>query len=258
MNKSIIKFVVKENIKLNYNNFLITLRSEIKIEGIIPGQFVNVQIPNSPKTFLRRPFSIFDVDYEDNTISLLIKILGTGSGNLVQIEKGEEVDILFPLGNGFSISESEKKILLVGGGVGIAPLMFLAKELAHDQKVIDILLGARSKEDHILVNEFSNYGKVYLTTDDGSMGEKGFVTNHSIFKSDYQFDKVYCCGPEPMMVSIARLAREREIECEVSLENMMACGFGVCLCCVTPTNQGNKCVCTEGPVFNSKDLQWQI
>jgi len=256
MNKKVSEFIVLDNTKLNYNNFLIVLQSIQNVEDIKPGQFLNVLIPNSPSTFLRRPFSIYDVNYKDNTISILVKILGKGSKNLVNIKKGDLLNIIFPLGNGFSNPSKDQKVLLVGGGVGIAPLMFMAKESSKNGIDLHILLGARSEQDHILIKEFSQYGQVYITSDDGSLGTSGLVTDHEIFNSIREFERIYCCGPDPMMHAVARLAKSMNIECEVSLENLMACGFGVCLCCVTKTTDGNKCICSEGPVFNIHNLQW--
>ena len=117
------------------------------------------------------------------------------------------------------------------------------------------LLGARTGKDVLEKELFANVGKVFITTEDGSEGEKGFVTNHSLLKKE-NFDLVQTCGPKPMMMAIARYALEQDIPCEVSLENMMACGVGACLCCVEKTEQGNQCVCTDGPVFNIKKLLW--
>ena len=117
------------------------------------------------------------------------------------------------------------------------------------------LLGARSDKDLLMIDEFEKYGRVMVTTEDGSQGEKGFVTNHSILSNEH-FDFIATCGPKPMMMAVAKYAHKAGIECEVSLENMMACGLGACLCCVEKTNEGNLCVCKEGPVFNIKQLLW--
>ena len=119
------------------------------------------------------------------------------------------------------------------------------------------LLGARSKGDLLMLDEFEKYGRVCLTTEDGTAGERGFVTNHSVL-DEIRFDRIASCGPKPMMVAVAKYAKSRGIECEVSLENMMACGLGACLCCVEKTVEGNLCVCKEGPVFNINKLLWQI
>lgn len=258
MNKRVGQFIVSKNNKLNHNNFLIQLTTEELPEGIMPGQFVNILIDNSPSTFLRRPFSIFDVDYKSNTLSIIVKVAGKGSEKLTEKTVGSPVDMVYPLGNGFTVPQQEADYLLVGGGVGVAPLYMLAREMNSKGIKPSILLGARSKEDHILIEEFRALGTVFLTTDDGSLETKGFVTDHSVWHEKGSFKKIFCCGPEPMMKAVARKASALDIDCEVSLENMMACGFGVCLCCVTGTKEGNKCVCTEGPVFNTKDLKWLI
>jgi dihydroorotate dehydrogenase electron transfer subunit len=258
MSKRVGQFIVTKNSKLNYNNFLIELKSDTLLEGIVPGQFVNILIDNSPETFLRRPFSIFDVDYYANKLSIVVKVAGAGSKKLTEIEEGSSVDMIYPLGNGFSLPESNGEFLLVGGGVGVAPLFLLAKQLNEKGIKPHILLGARTFEDHILIEEFKQLGDVYITTDDGSLGTKGFVVAHEIWAKKGAYGKIFCCGPEPMMKAVAVKANQLNIDCEVSLENMMACGFGVCLCCVTKTSDGNKCVCTDGPVFNTKDLKWLI
>jgi dihydroorotate dehydrogenase electron transfer subunit len=146
---------------------------------------------------------------------------------------------------------------LVGGGVGIAPLLQLGKELKAKGIVPNFLLGGRSAKDLIQLEEYKKIGNVFVTTEDGSLGEKGFVTNHSVLSKE-NFSKIYTCGPTPMMKAVASYAMKSGIECEVSLENKMACGLGACLCCVTETQEGHKCVCSDGPVFNIKDLSWQI
>lgn len=256
MNKTIQNLRVLINEQLNHDTFRIVVQAPNTLESIIPGQFVNVYVPDSATTFLRRPLSIHDVDSEKNTFSLLVKAVGDGTRKMVQIKPEEELNIVYPLGNGFSKPKKNERILLVGGGVGIAPMLHLAREAGRIESKVEILLGARSAKDHVLIDEFKSLGNLHLTTNDGTLGTKGFVTDHAIFSSN--FDRIYCCGPEPMMLAVAKKAKILGVECEVSLENMMACGFGVCLCCVTKTNEGNKCVCTEGPVFNINDLQWPI
>ena len=119
------------------------------------------------------------------------------------------------------------------------------------------LLGARTKNDLLMLEEFEKYGRVFVTTEDGSMGEQGFVTNHSLLQKE-TFSMISTCGPKPMMMAVARYAVKADVECEVSLENMMACGLGACLCCVEKTVSGNLCVCKDGPVLNIKKLLWQL
>ena len=151
----------------------------------------------------------------------------------------------------------DRKVLLVGGGVGTAPMLYLGEALLKMGCKPTFLLGARSKNDLLQLEQFEQFGDVYTTTEDGSMGEKGYVTMHSVLK-DNKFDMIYTCGPKPMMVAVAKYAKANNIECEVSLENTMACGVGACLCCVENTDEGHLCVCKEGPVFNIKKLLWQI
>lgn len=257
MRKTVQKLTVKANIELNRDHHLLTLESPEKLEGVVPGQFANILVDKSHNTFLRRPFSIHAVDYERNTMDFLIKGIGEGTFTLSSARIGDELSVIFPLGNGFTYPVKGDKVLLVGGGCGVAPLMFLASALKEITSEIYILLGAGSAEDLVETDKYANQGNLLITTEDGTEGEKGFVTDHSIFKEGLSsFKMIYSCGPEPMMKAVAARAAEADIPCEVSLENTMACGFGVCLCCVTETTEGHKCVCTDGPVFNVKNLKW--
>jgi dihydroorotate dehydrogenase electron transfer subunit len=243
-------------IRLNPRHFVIELLSPEKLPVILPGQFAQVLVQGSPSTFLRRPFSIHSVDYAKNTIRLLIQIKGDGTRQLSRLNEGESVNVMFPLGNSFSIP-TVKEVLLVGGGCGVAPLLFLAQFLNQHQIRPTMLIGFRTREEISEIEEYSKYGEVFITTDDGTNGEKGLVVDHSLFQKErLPFKKIYCCGPDAMMKSVARIAKMQRIECEVSLENTMACGFGVCLCCITPTDKGNERVCVEGPVFNINRLKW--
>jgi len=255
MTKHIDDLKVVEN-KLLTNDFcVIELKSENKLPVLSPGQFVQVKVEGSPETFLRRPISIHDVDYSGNRFKLLIQVLGKGTEMLYKLRVDDYLNVIYPLGNSFSIPEKKDRVLLIGGGTGIAPLLFLGKRLKENGLNPEFLLGFRNRSRVILIEEFSNIGKVHLTTEDGSYGEKGYVTHHSLLTSD-SIDKIYCCGPDAMMHSVADYCRSKGIFCEVSLENLMACGFGICLCCIVNTTRGNLCTCTEGPVFNIKELKW--
>ncbi len=257
--KTVADFVVSDNIPLNATNFLIRLQAEKPLPEIFPGQFVNIDIKNSVEIFLRRPFSVFEADYSTNTLSIIVKILGRGSGKLTEIQPGQTLNLIYPLGKGFTLPSSKDKILAVGGGSGLAPMLFLAKKSGLPPENVDILIGARSAEDHIDAEAYTKYGNLHFTTEDGTLGTRGVVTQHPVFKEHLKrFDKIYACGPDPMMKAVAGEAKKNGIFCEVSLENLMACGFGVCLCCIEPTVNGNVCACTEGPVFNINDLKWQI
>lgn len=257
--KQIIDFKILANESFNDHAFVLKLHhSTFDFESIKPGQFVEVRVDHSPTTFLRRPISVNNVDIENKELWLLIHSVGDGTKKLSTLREGDLLNVVLPLGNGFTTPEKPNShVLLIGGGVGVAPLLHTGqvfKSLGHQ---VSFLLGARTANDLLQLDLFAQYGDVYCTTEDGSLGEKGYVTDHSVLNS-VQFDAFYTCGPKPMMISVARCAAAKDIFCEVSLENTMACGFGVCLCCVEKTVKGHQCVCTEGPVFNLKELQWPI
>ena len=222
---------------------------------MLPGQFVQVRIDNA-ETFLRRPISINDVDRDHQTLSLLVRNAGDGSRWLMNRSEGDIVNLMLPLGNGFAyIDDSDRHPLLVGGGVGIAPMLYLGKcmSLQHDIRPT-FLVGARSAADVLQLQSLQQWGDVFVTTEDGTMGEKGLVTASTAWNQEWT--SVYCCGPAPMMKAIAQMCHRAGLRCKVSLENMMACGLGACLCCVEKTVKGNVCVCTEGPVFDTTELTW--
>ncbi|HKJ44120.1 MAG TPA: dihydroorotate dehydrogenase electron transfer subunit [Sunxiuqinia sp.] len=257
MKKTVQELLLIENTQLNHDNFKLILQSKTELPHIYPGQFVNVEIKKATEIFLRRPFSVLDVDYEKNTFSLLVKILGRGSKVLTTYQPGDTVSTIYPLGSSFTLPKKTDKVLLIGGGSGVAPMLFLAKISGLKPEQVHVILGARSKEDHIDISAYEPFGNYYFTTEDGSLGTKGFVTHHPVFTEELgNFDKVYTCGPDLMMKAVAAEAKKANVNCEASLENMMACGFGVCLCCVEKTTEGNKCVCTDGPVFNINQLTW--
>lgn len=256
MSKRVVDAEIIQLKHLNNKYFTLEIKPTDKLEKIIAGQFLQLTVPNAQDVFLRRPISIHDVDYENNTITLLIQIVGKGTRKLAEIKKDDTVSIIYPLGKGYTIIPKDKKALLVGGGCGIAPLLFLAKELKREGVAFEVLIGFKSKEEVIEFDLYNNIAPTFVTTEDGSMGEKGFVTSHPLFGELNNYKMIYTCGPEVMMKAVAKRAIEAELECEVSLENTMACGIGACLCCVTPTVHGHQCVCTEGPVFNSKELLW--
>lgn len=254
--KKIEDFTVLGHKWLNYKTFIIELESSDALPVVLPGNFAEIEIKNSQKVFLRRPFSIYDVNPENRTISFFVKVIGEGTRLLGEARKGEKLNVIYPLGNSFSIPEG-KRILVVAGGSGVAPFILYSETLSRLKKQITYLFGGRAADDIVLMDRFSEFGKVLVTTEDGSLGEKGLVTQHSIFsKDDFPFDHVVTCGPDPMMKAVAKIAQSRNKPCEASLENTMACGFGACLCCIVETVNGNKCVCTEGPVFNVNNLKW--
>jgi dihydroorotate dehydrogenase electron transfer subunit len=255
MAKRIDDFKIVENKRVAEDLFIIELSFDEKPAEFKPGQFVQVRVDNSPSTFLRRPISIHDVDYKRNTFKLLIQVVGEGTAVLCGLAAGDFLNLVYPLGNAFTDPVPGDKVLLVAGGVGVAPLLFLGKHLRSIGYNPDWLLGFRNGARIIDLKEYSAIGKVYLTTEDGSEGEKGYVTDHSVL-AEKHYDRIYCCGPDAMMKAVARYCRKNNIFCEVSLENLMACGFGICLCCIVSTVRGNICTCTDGPVFDINDLKW--
>ncbi|MCF0197818.1 MAG: dihydroorotate dehydrogenase electron transfer subunit [Bacteroidaceae bacterium] len=223
-----------------------------------PGQFAQLRADLAPNTFLRRPISINFVDVTANEVWFLIQTVGEGSRSFARLQTGDMLNAVLPLGNGFTLpATSAERVLLVGGGVGTAPLLYMGSQMLAMGCRPTFLLGARSKGDLLQMEAFQRLGDVFVTTEDGTAGERGFVTQHSVLR-ERQFDRISTCGPKPMMVAVARFAKSAGIACEVSLENMMACGVGACLCCVEDTQEGHVCVCKEGPVFNMEDLKWQI
>ncbi len=234
--------------------FTLVLRHGGVMQPVAPGQFVEVQVEGRREVMLRRPISVHDVDPEAGTMSLLIQVVGNGTRRLSELQVGDKLNLVYPLGHGFTTDlAAGSHALLVGGGAGIAPLYHLSKELKAKGVEVTILLGGRTADLIPVREEFEPYGRVCVTTDDGSLGHKGLVISHPAFAEAY--DMVYTCGPTPMMKAVARSAAERGLRCEVSLENMMACGVGACLCCVTDTDQGHRCVCKDGPVFDISTMK---
>lgn len=258
MKKFILDLTVVENVRLHANYVLLKLTSSTELPEMLPGQFAEIRVDGSSTTFLRRPISINYVDRANNSVWFLIQLVGDGTRQLAKAEVGDIINVVLPLGNGFTIPQQPSdRLLLVGGGVGTAPMLYLGEQLVKHGCTPTFLLGARSSKDLLQIDLFEKYGKVYTTTEDGSHGEKGFVTQHSIL-SEVKFEQIYTCGPKPMMMAVARYAKANSISCEVSLENKMACGVGACLCCVENTEKGHVCVCKDGPVFNIDKLLWQI
>lgn len=271
MKKQITDFKVVSNESISDRLFLLKLTpaDETPIAECKAGQFAELRVDGEPKVFLRRPISIHRVDRASNQLWLLVQRAGNGTQKLGELQAGELLNIVYPLGNGFTLedesSASGKRYLLIGGGVGVAPLLETGYQLKAQGVEVSFLLGGRSCADIAQVAQFQQVGTVYITSEDGSTLEgidcqKGFATQHSILKEG-SFDAIRVCGPGPMMKAVAKVVggwkqNEAPGYCEVSLENKMACGLGVCLCCVEDTKEGHKCVCSDGPVFDIKDLKW--
>src|SRR5690606_25342446 len=162
--KTVSDFIVSDNIQLNETNFLIRLQAPSVLPVIKPGQFVNVDIKNATEIFLRRPFSVFEVDYNSNILSIIVKILGRGSKKLTEVKAGDIISLIYPLGKHFTYPEKGQRILAIGGGSGLAPMLFLARESGLPSDKVDILIGARSHTDHVDLNSYEKYGNIYYTT----------------------------------------------------------------------------------------------
>ena len=258
MTKRVEDFKVKRYLWLNYENYILVLEGNEELPSIEPGNFAELQVPNAPGIFLRRPFSIFDVNYTSRTVSFYIKVVGQGSRQLGMLKQGDKVNMIYPLGNSFPLPEG-KRALLVGGGSGLAPFLLLGRRLKKEGITPVYLIGGRNKEAVALMKAFEGEGEILVTTEDGTVGFQGVVTDHPVVKESISgFDHIYACGPEAMMKAVAGIAAGKNIPCHVSLENTMACGFGACLCCAVATREGHKMVCKDGPVFNANELKWQI
>lgn len=211
-----------------------------------PGQFVNIKLDGN---FLRRPISVCDVDAD--TLTLVYKAVGAGTCQMSRMACGESLNLLTGLGNGYDYAAAGESPLLVGGGVGVPPLFNLARMLRHEGKRVQVALGFNSANDAILVDEFRALGcEVAIATIDGSMGTKGFVTN--ILPEHYSF--FYACGPLPMLKALSKAV---STDGQMSLEERMGCGFGICVGCTQKTTNGFKRVCKEGPVFDKNEIIWE-
>ena len=248
---------IKSNKKIGSKIFKLELKSSKKIKGE-PGQFIHLKLnSDSYDPLLRRPFSIFDLNYDENLLTIVYKVCGKGTELMTKLKKGDKIEALKNLGNGFNTNKKNKDIVLIGGGMGIAPLYFLAKKFKSKNNV-KALLGASSEcELEFFETNFSKLGvEVYNATMDGSLGYKGTVIellNNSKINKD-KIDYIYGCGPTKMLKELQSLVTSQKISAEVSLEERMGCGVGVCLSCTVKTINGNMRACKEGPVFKLKEV----
>lgn len=261
---------ILENKKINEEYYKLIFSSPRLSKKVLPGQFVNVQIEGHENLLLRRPFSYYRIS--GNRIEVLYEILGRGTGLLAQKRKGHELKVLGPLGRPFSQNINGKKRILVAGGVGVPPLVYLAEMMStpllssprHSggrNKVggdFILLIGCKSKKEVLPKKELAKVkGQVLYATDDGSYGKKGYVTVllHDLLKcEDPKSLFIQTCGPTAMMSAVMKIAREFGAEGEASVEERMACGVGACLGCVVETHDGFKTSCVEGPVFSFSEL----
>ncbi|MBN1521034.1 MAG: dihydroorotate dehydrogenase electron transfer subunit [Candidatus Aureabacteria bacterium] len=248
-----------ENRKVGQEHFILRFRSAFHENDTAPGQFVSVKV-DSPLMVLRRPLSVFDI--EGNELSLFYKVVGSGTQALSQKKPGEKLDVLEVLGKGFTIDVQGRSVALVGGGMGVAPLFYLAKVLRKRKKDVHVYLGAQTAKEIFFEDGFQKMGcHVCVTTDDGSRNICGTVCcglEPDCAKKSFQM--IYACGPRSMLKAVSFIAEKAGIPCEVSLEEVMGCGFGVCLgCAVKVKDKENpyKMVCKDGPVFHAEDIDWK-
>ncbi len=225
-----------------------------------PGQFVSLYT-NDRSKILPRPISLCEIDKENSRLHLVYRVTGQGTGTdeFSQMKAGDTIPVLGPLGNGFPVEKAEgKKVFLMGGGIGVPPILELAQQLIWEQKQ----LSAGYRDCHtFLREEFEAAGTLYIATEDGSVGTKGNVMD-AIRENALEADVIYACGPTPMLRAIKKYAEENGIECYISLEERMACGIGACLACVCKSrekdahsNVNNKRICKDGPVFLSTEVE---
>lgn len=214
--------------------------------GIACGQFINIQLAGK---YLRRPISVCDVD--ETAVTIVYKVVGSGTEQMSRMQVGETLDVLTELGNGYELSKSGNAPLLIGGGVGVPPLYLLAKRLIAEGKSVSVILGFNTKDEIFYENEFAALGaNVTVTTVDGSYGIKGFVTDAM---KEVNYSYIYTCGPEPMLKAVYTAASTSG---QFSFEERMGCGFGACMGCSCKTVTGYKRICKEGPVLEKEEILW--
>ena len=226
----------------------------------LPGQFIHIKVPESAG-ILRRPISINTVDVANHTITIAYQVKGKGTTAMSGFKVGDSVDVFGFLGHGYSMPHGTKKVLLIGGGIGIAPLLYCA-EYWKDDVTFDAILGYRCSDVSYQIEDLEAVcGNVYVACDDGTIGEQGFVSDLLIKNIDYiKPDLIMACGPTPMLKAIVKLTQEYNIPCQISLEERMGCGMGACLVCnckiITEDGWEYKRVCADGPVFNASEVSF--
>jgi len=260
-----------ENKKIAKGFYRMRLESAYLAKNSMPGQFVEVKCSEAGEAFLRRPFGVHSIS--KGGIDLLYEVIGKGTGSLSAMNKGGSLDVIGPIGKSFELPEGKRSPLIVAGGIGVAPLFCLAEKMAKKRIKSYVLIGARTASHILCEKEFRALGcSVNVATEDGSKGRKGFVTD-LLRNTQYTIhNTIYACGPAGMLKAVAGLAEKHKIPCQVSMEEHMACGVGVCLGCpvrvyatkkkattqypIPNTQYEYKMVCKDGPVFNAKEISW--
>lgn len=248
------KLIKKEQLKSDIFKFSLSAKEIVDVAK--PGQFIEIRVTEGLDPFLRRPISIYNMDKEKGILEIIFRIQGRGTEILSRKKEGDLVDVVGPLGYGTFKFEGYKNIAILGGGIGVFPLYELAKN-ASKERAVNTYLGFRDKEAVLLEEEFGKVSnKLVITTDDGSYKIHGFAINE--LKKDLEegkIDAIFACGPLPLLRAVQILAKEKDIPCQISLEEKMGCGLGVCLgCAVEVAEGGYKHVCKQGPVFDSNKV----
>ena len=256
------KLIKKEQLKNDIFKFSVKAKEITDIAK--PGNFIEIRISDLVEPFLRRPISIYNIDKENGILEFIFQVKGKGTEILSKREEGQDVDIIGPLGNGTFKFQDYKNIAVIGGGIGVFPLYELSKEAKEAGKNVNIYLGFRDKEFVVLENEFKKVSnKLILSTDNGTFGENGFAID--FLKEDCKTKKpdcIFSCGPLPMLRAVKEFAMQNNINCQVSLEERMGCGIGVCVGCSVKTAKSPKDapeyygVCKLGPVFDAKEVDF--
>ncbi|MBM7624280.1 dihydroorotate dehydrogenase electron transfer subunit [Sporohalobacter salinus] len=250
------------NKQLNESDYRLVLSLPELVDEIKSGQFLHVKCGPGLDPLLRRPISVHQYNQDRGEIVLLYRVFGKGTKQLAKREAGKKLDVMGPLGNGFDLTELENKILVVGGGIGFAPLMALVEKLVELNKEVMVLLGARRKEQLLCTDKLEKLSVgLKVATNDGSAGQKGYVTRLVEQELDKdKYEQVFACGPTPMLKAMQSLVNTKDIEIQVSLEERMGCGTGACLSCVCKVKVENdegfeyRKACTDGPVFEASEV----
>jgi len=234
---------------------LITLEAPRITARVEPGQFIHLRIEQGADFILRRPFSVHRAG--GDSIQVLYQVLGRGTRALAERRPGERMDAIGPLGTGFTVPEGTAHVLVVAGGLGVAPMGLLLERLAERGVAVTVVAGAPTKDRLVAMDAMErDAARVVACTDDGSFGVAGYVTAAVPEALSHRPDVVYVCGPEAMARAVAVLAREAGVPCQVSLERLMACGIGACLSCVVTLRSGLARACVDGPVFDAEEVSW--
>lgn len=243
--------------------YLMRLEAPHIAGSIAPGQFVHMKVPRMEAHILRRPFSVYAADAEAGTIDVLYQVVGFGTDHMTGLATGEECELIGPVGATWD-PPTQGRCLLVGGGVGAAPLFMLCENIVASDASVDVVLGAQTEDALVCRGRYAELlgNEPQCATDDGTYGRAGFCTSlveealAEAAADGVPYDYVAVCGPEPLMKIVAGLAKDAGVRCEVSMEKRMACGIGACLSCVVDTVDGKKRACVDGPVFDAEKVVW--